>query len=267
MSLRKKLGFGVLAVIVGLGFFGQHLNLEYRSLIASTQKGDPLFERELLEDYGAQIIAHLHANNVEMAIISRSGQPRDRLPEGVSFTHSAFWLRNGDSYDVYNLYHGEDNRLISSLVTDSAADFLRLTREHDVGILLPKPDVQLALAQHIKSENYDRVHQVNYSLISNPLDIRFQNCNEFMLDVLAAFAWGEYDAQALKTRLAKVFKPTEIKAGFVRRHIAPFVDERLVMADHGKQIFTTTRLDLKEFLEGENMLDKAYVLPLSAANK
>lgn len=114
MSFKKKLGLSVLAVIFGLGLLGQHLNLEYRSLIASTQKGDPLFVRELLEDYGKLIIAHLQDSNVEMAIISRSGQPRARLPEGISFTHSAFWLKNGDSYDVYNLYHGEDNRLISA---------------------------------------------------------------------------------------------------------------------------------------------------------
>jgi len=132
---------------------------------------------------------------------------------------------------------------------------------------LPKPEIQAALSAHIKSKNYGRVHQKNYSLISNPLDIRFQNCNEFMLDVLAAFAWGEYDAAAIKDRLGKTFKPTEIKAGFVRRHIAPFVDERLVMADHGKQIFTTTRLDLKEFLESENMLDEAYILGLRSTIK
>lgn len=87
-----------------------------------------------------------------------------------------------------------------------------------------------------------------------------------MLDVLAAFAWGEYDADVIKTRLAENFKPTEIKAGFVRRHIAPLVDERLVMADYGKQIFTTTRLDLQEFFESKNMLDKAYLLPLSGLN-
>ncbi|MCF6274262.1 MAG: DUF2145 domain-containing protein [Robiginitomaculum sp.] len=254
------------ALVVGIIAFGQYLNLEYRTVIASTQKGDALFSKQVLDEYGAQIIAHLNASNVEMAIVSRSGQPRKKLPEGISFTHSAFWLRNGDSYDVYNLYHGEDNRLISSLVTDTAADFLRLTREHDVGIILPKPSVQIALADHIKSVNYARVHQVNYSLISNPLDTRFQNCNEFMLDVLAAFAWGEYDADAIKFRLATSFKPTEIKAGFIRRNIAPFIDERLVMADHGKQIFTTTRLDLQEFLESENMLDIAYVLPLNTAN-
>ena len=264
MNWKKNLTLLFLFFVIGMAIFGQYLNLEYRTVIASTQKGEALFTREILEEYGTQIIAHLNDNDVEMAIVSRSGQPRKKLPEGISFTHSAFWLRNGEGYDVYNLYHGEDNRLISSLVTDTAADFLRLTRESDVGILLPKPDVQIALTTHIKSANYSRVHQVNYSLISNPLDTRFQNCNEFMLDVLASFAWGEYDANAIKKRLAKDFRPTEIKAGFIRRHVAPFVDERLVMAEHGKQIYTTTRLDLQEFLESQNMLDKAYVLTLNS---
>ena len=260
MRLKKIFLLGGLALILGLAVFGKYLDWEYRSLIASTAKGKPLFEREVLENYGAQIIANLHENNVDMAIVSRSGQPRAKLPKGISYTHSAFWVKNGNSYDVYNLYHGEENRLVSSLVTDKAADFLRLTRERDVGILLPKPDVQRALAAYIKSDNYSRMHQVNYSLISNPYDTRYQNCNEFMLDMLAAFAWNEYDPDKIIARLKKSFQPTEIKAGFVRRHIAPFVDERLIMADQGKHIFTTTRLDLQEFLENEDMLDIAYVL-------
>ena len=266
MNIKFVLALAGLALI-SIGLFARHLNLEYRSLIASTQKGNPLLPRNILEDYGQQIIAHLNETGADLVIVSRSGQPRQRLPDGISYTHSAFWIKNGESYDVYNLYHGEDNRLVSSLVTDKAADFLKLTREHDVGILLPKPDIQAKLIAHIQSENYARVHQENYSLISNPFDGRYQNCNEFMLDVLAAFTWQEYDRETIKARLKKQIAPTEIKAGFIRRHIAPFVDERLIMADHGKQIFTTTRLDLKEFLQAENMLDRAYILPLKPVSQ
>ena len=265
--MRHKVLLGLLVIGVGFGAFARHLDLEYRSLIASTSKGEPLFSADLLADYSAQVLAHLQDANVELAIISRAGQPRARLPDGIQYTHSAFWLRNGDSYDVYNLYHGEDNRRISSLVTDKAVDFLRTARAHDVGVLIPKPAVQSKLAAHIKSVNYPRVHQVNYSMISNPFDTRYQNCNEFMLDVLAAFAWDEYDAKTLKTRLKSVLEPTEIKASFVRRHIAPIVDERLVMKDQGKKIMTVTRLDLQEFLESQDMLAKAYVLDLVRAGE
>ncbi|HHL43771.1 MAG TPA: DUF2145 domain-containing protein [Hellea balneolensis] len=260
MSLRLKILFIVLVVLAAGAGFMRYLDLEYKSLIASTQKGNPLFERSVLEDYGHQIRNHLLENNIEVAILSRSGQPRARLPEGILFTHSAFFVKEGDDYDVYNLYHGEDNRLISSLVTDKAADFLKLTRERDVGILVPKTEVQTALKAFIKSPAYRRVHQTNYSLISNPFDLRYQNCNEFLLDALGAFAWKTTDRTKIKAQLKTFFDPTIIKAGFVRRKIAPLVDERLRMADHGREIKTATRLDLQEFLEHEHMLDTAYVL-------
>lgn len=260
MSLGAKiLLVAVVLLVIGAGFM-RYLDLEYKSLIASTQKGEPLFERAVLEDYGEQIRTHLLSNNIELAILSRSGQPRKRLPDGILFTHSAIFVRSGEDYDVYNLYHGEDNRLISSLVTDKAADFLKLTRERDVGILVPTPAFQTGFAEFIKTPAYSRVHQPNYSLISNPLDIRYQNCNEFLLDAFAAFVWDTTAREDIKTRLAGFFKPTPIKAGFVRRKIAPLVDERLRMDDQSKEIKTATRLDLKEFLEHENLLADSYIL-------
>lgn len=264
--MSRTIIFALLAGIILLGvLFMRHLNLTYRDLIASTQKGEPLFERPLLEAYGQQIIDELSRQDVSLAIVSRSGQPRERLPEGILFTHSAFWLRGDDGeYRVYNLYHGEDNRLKSSLVVDTPADFLRLTREHDAGILLPTKDAQSALRDYILSSDYPRLHQENYSLISNPFDTRFQNCNEFMLDVLAGFAWGEYDASLRKAKLKGTISGSQIKAGFVRRHIAPFVDERLIMADHDGPIYTATRADLAAFLRSQNMLERDFILALDA---
>jgi hypothetical protein len=104
------------------------------------------------------------------------------------------------------------------------------------------------------------MHQEKYSLISNPFDIRFQNCNEFMLDEMAALSFGLADRSAIKEKLSKIIDPTKIKAGFVRRHIAPFVDERLIMDDQDKNISTTTRQDLGEFLEKRDALAKQHVL-------
>jgi len=244
--------------------FGWHIHTVYRMAAASSPFGEPLFEREILERYGQEIIAELNSNDVELAIISRAGQKRSKLPEGVEFTHSAFWIRTSDgSYDVYNLYHGETNRLISSLVTDKPADFLRLTREHDVGIIIPTQDAQTRIVDYIRSPRYGEVHQVNYSLISNPFDPRFQNCNEFMLDSLAAMFWNMPNATNIKDRYKELLEPTELKASFIRQKIGPIVDERLIMDDHNKVILTTTRKTLIQFLESQNALDRAYILDLS----
>ena len=248
--------------------FGWHIHTVYRHFVASSPTGEPLFERELLEQYGSAIIEELSSNDVKAAIVSRSGQPRNKLPEGVEYTHSAFWLYEPKDdgspyYAVYNLYHGEENRLISSLVKDDPADFLKLTREHDVGIIIPNAKTQQDLIKYINSPRYGEVHQINYSLISNPFDERFQNCNEFMLDSLAAMMWDTPNSGLIKEGLKDMLQPTELKTSFIREKIGPVIDERLIVTDHDGPILTTTRQTLAQFLEAHEVLDKAYVLHLS----
>ncbi len=248
--------------------FGWHIHTVYRSFLASSPIGEPLFERDLLEDYGTAIIDELASNNVKAAIISRSGQPRAKLPEGVEYTHSAFWLYEPKAdgtpyYAVYNLYHGVENRLISSLVKDDPADFLKLTREHDVGIIIPNTETQESLVNYINSPRYGEVHQINYSLISNPFDERYQNCNEFMLDSLAAMMWDTPNSNLIKMGLKDMLKPTELKTSFIREKIGPIIDERLIINDHDGPILTTTRQTLAHFLEAHEVLKKAYVLDLT----
>ena len=255
-------------LFVAGSMFGWHVHTVYRMAVASSPMGEPLFERALLEDYGEQIISHLTNNDVKVAIISRAGQKRSKLPKGVEFTHSAFWVlepKDGQPrYVVYNLYHGEENRLISSLVKDQPADFLRLTREHDAGIIIPTAQAQDKIIDYITSPRYGEVHQVNYSLISNPFDPRLQNCNEFMLDSLAAMFWETPNSTDIKARYKGVLKPTELKASFIRRKVGPIVDERLIMDDHSEEIFTTTRQTLAQFLESQGALDKEYILDLKS---
>ena len=251
----------IVGVLLGSVLFGNHLNLEYRSLIASTQKAKPLLDEKTLASYSTQLVEELSSKQVEFAIVSRAGSPRNRMPEGVKYTHSAFWVTNAlGSYDVYNLYHGEENRRISSLVADLPSDFIRPTRAHDVGVIVPTKQFQSKMKAYILSPEYGRMHNPSYSLISNPFDGRYQNCNEFVLNELASAIWQEPDITKLIEKLATSFKPTEIKASFVRRRIAPFVDERLIMKDHDKKIETTTREDLIEFLKSQNVLDMAYRL-------
>ncbi len=263
----RILQFSFFMLFVFGSFFGWHIHTVYRQVVASSPIGEPLFDRALLEEYGEQIITHLADKEVKAAIVSRSGQKRSKLPDGVAFTHSAFWLfepkeDGSPHYAVYNLYHGEENRLISSLVKDSPADFLRLTREHDAGIIIPTPAVQQQMIDYITSERYGEVHQINYSLISNPYDARFQNCNEFMLDSLAAMFWDTPNSAVIKEKFETVLAPTELKASIIRKKIGPVVDERLIMTDHEGPILTTTRQTLAKFIDSQGGLAEDYILEL-----
>ena len=262
MSLTAKIlmggGFALLIAVFG---YGWHIRTVYAGYTASTDSGDALFPPEVLKDYGQQIQDELNRRDVRLAIISRAGQTRDKLPEGVMFTHSAFFRRNGDyGYDVYNLYHGEENRLRSSLVTDTSADFLRLLQERDAGVLIPDAATQELLYDFLESPEYSVVHQPDYSLISNPLDLRWQNCNELMLYAIGAAIWDTTDRAALRNSLAETITPTELKVSKMRRHFGPMIDERLILDDHGEKVLTTTFGTLTQLFEATGRLEESYVL-------
>jgi len=251
----------VVTVVIGSFAFGWHLSTVYNSFVASTSIGDPLFEPAVLTHYGNQLEDYLTENNVKVAIVSRAGQPRDKLPEGIRYTHSAFWVsrqalnpESATGYDVYNLYHGEENRLVSSLVTDTPADFLRLLREKDAGMIIPSQEMQAIMLEYIQSPDYGTMHQKNYSLISNPYDTRFQNCNEFMLYTLASIHWNTTSSVTISERLQERGYSHPIKASLLRRYIGPMVDERLIMDDHGSDIRTTTSQTLADFMQKEGQL-------------
>lgn len=185
--MSKLLFAGLLILFIAVFGYGWHLRQVYQGFQASTDGGDSAFTRATLENYGQQILDELKTKDVKFAVIARAGQARDKLPEGVMFTHSAFFRRNAaGEYDVYNLYHGAENRVRSSLVIDSSADFLSTLQERDAGILIPDAATQSLLHDFLVSPKYSAMHHADYSLISNPFDLRWQNCNEFMLYVFGA---------------------------------------------------------------------------------
>jgi len=262
-SASRILIAGLLVLICAVFGYGWHLRTVYRGVQASTNSGKALFDRQTLEHYGQQLLIELRRKDVRLAIVSRSGQAREELPDGVMFTHSAFFRRNqaGD-FDVYNLYHGEINRMRSSLIIDKPADFLRLLKERDTGILIPDVETQTLLHEFLESPEYRDMHQPDYSLISNPFDLRWQNCNEFMLYAFAAAIWNTTDHEELRETLKEKLTPTELKVSMVRRYYGPKIDERLILKDHGEKIFTTTFGTLTKIFKATGRLKESYVFPL-----
>ncbi len=258
--VKISLGLGLLLIIAVLGF-GWHLKGIYEGYTASTNRGTPLYSQDVLADYGRQITEELLAKDVDVAIVSRAGQPRKNLPKGVQYTHSAFFVRQSQGeYYVFNLYHEDVNRLRSYLQTDRPTHFLRLLREPDAGIIIPDAATQAALKDFIGSPDYVAMHTKDYSLISNPFDLRWQNCNEFMLYALGGFLWNTTDKATVLERLQTAIEPTVLQVSPLRRHYGPMIDERLILEDHGKQVKTTTSADLAELLQTQEKLSESYRL-------
>nr|WP_303657279.1 DUF2145 domain-containing protein [Asticcacaulis aquaticus] len=222
--------------------------------------------------FAKQIETDLAAKGARVAIVFRTSRPRGKLPPGIAYTHGAFWVyrdietsdgRVLKGYAVYNLYHGDGKTLPvtrSYLKQDFPLNFAAVTAENDVGIIIPTPEMQRRLYGLIGTPAYDRLHIRDYALVSNPWDPRYQNCVEFLLDVVAASAWETTSYPQIKANLRAYFQPTLVKAGFLQRALGPAADPRLRTDDHKGPVRTATYESLSAFMLERGLAAQAYIL-------
>lgn len=104
--------------------------------------------------FSKQIERDLAAKDARVAMVFRTGRSRDKLPEGIAYTHGALWIyrtiqtadgRSVSGYAVYNLYAGDGpnwSRTESRLVQDYPFDFTRGSAVDDVAVIVPSPEMQ-----------------------------------------------------------------------------------------------------------------------------
>jgi hypothetical protein len=195
-------------------------------------------------------------------LLARVGRPRSELPDGVDFTHVAFGvysrIRTTDGrdllgYSLYNLYQRTDVPSQSHLVVDFPVDFLAGAYEPRAGIIVPVPEMQQRLLEILASGRHAEVHNPQYSAFSNPYNRRFQNCTEYVLDVLNAAIYGTTDASRLKRNAQAHFEAQEIRINPLKLFIASLVKPEIRLADHRGPIRTVTFKTLAHYLESNGL--------------
>ncbi len=232
----------------------------------------PHLDAEQAAAFSKQIEHDLAAKGARLAVVFRTGEPRETLPEGITYTHGGFWayvpITTEDSrvlhgYAIYNLYHGDGKTLAvdkSYLHQDFPFDFASASGVDDVGVIIPTPEMQRRILTIMDSADYRKLHIADYSLVSNPLDIKYQNCNEFMLDVIASAAWNTTDMAQIKANLKKHFKPTVVKTSSLERLFAPMMHKEIKTDDQDSKIVTATYDSMAAFMKDNGLLQTAYVL-------
>ncbi len=231
------------------------------------------FTPEEAAAFSKQIERDLAARGARIAIVFRTGRLRRALPENINYTHGAFWVHQSieaadgsvfPGYVTWNLFHGDGEdvpRGQSYLANEFPVNFAAGSRVDDVAIIIPTTEMQRRLAGLLAGSTYEKLHRKRYSLISDPADARFQNCTEFMLDLVAAAAWQTDDLTQIKANLGAHFRPTEVHASPLARLFGPMADARLRTSDHrGQPIETATFESLSEFMMRHRLADAAYRL-------
>lgn len=238
----------------------------------SGQAPAPHFTAVEAAGFAKQIERDLAAHGARVAIVFRTGRPRKDLPDGIAYTHAAFWVYSdiGSSdgktykgYASYNLYQGDGKTLPadqSYLAQDYPLDFVSGDQADDVAVIIPTPEMQRRLLGLIQSPAYAKLHIPSYSLVSSPFDAKHQNCTEFVLDVVSAAAWETDDYAQIKADLRAWFKPTVVQANLFQRVFGPMVDPRLKMDDQGDAVETVSYESLAGFMRHYDLMSETYVL-------
>ena len=222
--------------------------------------------------FSKQIERDLAGRGVRVAMVFRTGRARAQLPDGIRYTHGAFWVyrtittqdgRQLSGYAVYNLYAGDGRawpKDRSRLVQDYPFEFTRGSFVDDVAVIVPSPEMQRRILTVIDGPAYERLHNPAYSLVANPWAGRYQNCTDFLLDVVAAAAWQTDDPVRIRADLKAHYRPTTVKAGPLLRLFGPIADSRLRTDDQTGPILTATYESLAAFMDQNGLLEAAYGL-------
>ena len=204
-----------------------------------------------IEKYAASQGAHAF-------IISRVGRPENALPKGIKYTHTAIAVYSNitldddevvQGYAIHNLYQNSDDLSKSQLVMDFPVDFFWGVNTLKAGIVIPTPNIQLRLIELIEQGQNHELHNKNYSVISNPLNSKLQNCTEHTLDMLQAAIYQTLDVKQIKANSRAYFKPHELGTSRFKLMFGSWFMDDVTLADHSGKVATTTFTSIYQYLD------------------
>lgn len=233
----------------------------------SSEAGVPILPRTEVAAFAADVERDLAARGAHVAIVARVGRDPASLPEGIRYTHVAYWVYSriqhehgstSTGYRAYNLYQLSDEPTRSRLVQDSPTDFFAGAYALDAGIIVPKLALQAKLLEVIDGPAYASLHNTRYAVLANPLSRAFQNCTEHTLDVLMASLYDTSDPMRIKANIRAHFQPQPVAVGGLKRLFAPALSGALVTSDHGTGIRTATFTTIGRFMQRYDLAQDVY---------
>ncbi|HET7548900.1 MAG TPA: DUF2145 domain-containing protein, partial [Usitatibacter sp.] len=152
-------------------------------------------QEDRLLRFAALIKQQLDASGAKVALIARSGVDLSRF--GLRYSHAGVSLKaNGNApWSVRQLYYACDERR-SRLYDQGLSGFLFGTDDPDEGyvsIVLPE-GAAAATLEHAALDTSLGLHLLaaSYSANAYPFSVSYQNCNQWVAELLAS-AWGALD--------------------------------------------------------------------------
>lgn len=236
---------------------------------SNQSNGTGQFTQQQLVDFSKKVERAAAAKGARVFLLARVGRPAEDLPEGVEFTHVGIAVyrqiktKSGKlipGYVVHNLYIDNEAQSKSVLVNDFAFNFFAGSTELKAGILVPNIQLQKRLYELVNTKEYVSLHNENYSTLANPDNSLYQNCTEFILDVINAAIYQTTDIAKLKANTRAYFKPTLIKENRLKLALGAAFIEHIEIDDHQGKIYTATFGSIRQYLDQYGLVSHMQVL-------
>ncbi|WP_233151758.1 DUF2145 domain-containing protein [Pelomonas sp. KK5] len=181
------------------------------------QKEPNAAEQDALLRFAAIVKQELAASGQDLALVSRSGLHLERI--GQRYSHAGFSLKasaNGP-WSVRQLYYACDEKK-PRIFDQGMAGFVLGTADVEqayLSLVFLPPEASAALEQAARDDRRAlALLGANYSANAYPFSQDFQNCNQWVAEMLAQ-AWGSAAgrADAQQWLQAEHYAPTDIQLG------------------------------------------------------
>lgn len=232
----------------------------------------PVFSPDAIASFSKLVEKDLAAQGARVAILARLGRAQKDLPQGISFTHTAIaiysdiTLDDGSTargYAIHNLYQMPENLDVSELVTDYPVDFFWGAHALKAGIIIPTPELQLAILALFQENQVAGLHNPAYSVIANPFNSTYQNCTEYTLDIINAAIYGTTDKARLKANAKAYFSPEKVRISRFKLTLGEMFSDGVSVSDHERTVRTTTYTTIGNYLDQYGLADAVYTLDAS----
>lgn len=156
-------------------------------------------QQDTLLRFGGIIKSTLDRSGATVAILSRSGLDLSRF--GVRYSHAGVSLKasNNTPWSVRQLYYACDEKK-PRIYDQGMAGFLLGTDDPSIGyvsmLLLPADEAASLERAALDDQLALRLLSPAYSANAFPFSVRYQNCNQWLVELLATAWGGEAVAQA-----------------------------------------------------------------------
>ncbi|WP_320045593.1 DUF2145 domain-containing protein [uncultured Desulfobacter sp.] len=238
---------------------------------SSQTSGEIHFKPEEIIKFSKKVEKTLAQKGARVAIIARVGRPRNKLPEGINFTHTAIAIysqittadgRKIPGYAIYNLYQRTGEPDVSDLVQDFPVDFFAGVEVLEAGIIIPSPELQKRLLNVLVSPTYKELHNPHYSVIANPFTLAFQNCTEHTLDIITAAIYETSDIKVIKANEKAYFEPQPVNVNPVKLLLGSMFVADVTTSDHPGSPVTSTFTSIGKFLTKYNAVSEILTITL-----